>query len=84
MSITLKQSGKGKPQILNDGYRLNLNKKPTVKNLMAYFYCVKKDSPAKAATVGELKEDKMEVKYHNRPPILHNHPADDMDNKIQQ
>ena len=84
MSITLIQSGKGKPQILIDGYRLNLNKKPTVKNSMAYFYCVKKDCPIKAATVGELKEDKMEVKYHNRPPILHNHPADDMDNKIQQ
>ena len=83
MVISVISSGRDTHQILIDGYRMCQNQKND-KNGTVYFRCVKEGCPATAATVGDLKDDVVTLKYHNRHPRVHNHGPDAMEIRVQK
>ena len=68
--------------MLINGYHMSLNKPPRGDNLTAYFRCVVQTCPARAATHGDLHQDSVQLKYHNKYPYKHNHPPDEVGNLL--
>ena len=78
-------SGKDKVQLLlEDGWRYVSNRKPTGPNSTAYYTCVQKTCPAKAATTGGPELDQIQLKYHAQLHRPHNHPPDKSENGAQE
>ena len=73
-------SGKEKPQVLDRGFRLKLNKGPQGPLKTSYFTCVEKGCKARAATLGELTD--LSLKYHHTEQ--HNHIADTSKNIVAE
>ena len=81
-TFTLVSSGRGKPQLLIDGFRLLLNKPPKDKNSTTYFLCAHQNCSGTAATDGGLDQDSIRLRYHNKYPRVHNHAPDEVQNLI--
>ena len=76
MDLQIIRSGKEKPQVLHDGYRMMFNKGPQGPLISTYFICTKRytnDCKATLATVGDL-DGRATLKYHRVEQ--HNHPRD--------
>ena len=84
-NVTVIKSGRQGAQILVDGYRLRHNK-TCHKTSISYFDCVFKarGCHGTAATVGDLQDDMVTLKYHNRPSHKHDHPPDAMEVLVQK
>ena len=82
--FTLITSGMGKPQLLVDGYRYVVNRYPRGSSGTAYYRCVVKNCYGNAATHGDLHEDTIQFRYHNKPPSTHNHGPDVVGNLVKK
>ena len=83
MVISVITSGRDKAQVFIDGYRMRQNKRDERKSL-TYLKCVKEGCKATAAVNGELRDETISLKYHNCVPHVHNHPPDEMGNRVQR
>ena len=84
MAFKIILSGKNSHQLItDDGFRYALNRKPQGPNLTAYYECVVRGCPARAATTGNF-DDNIQLKYHNSPNKPHNHNPDLESNKAQE
>jgi hypothetical protein len=64
MDFKIIKSGKEKPQLIVDGYRLRLNKGPQGPLRSSYFKCVK--CKATAAAQGPLEPGEFVLKFHHK------------------
>ena len=75
MDFQLIKSGKDKPQIIHDGYRMMFNKGPQGSNNTRYFICTKRytdNCKATLGTTGDL-DGSIALKFHKKE---HNHERD--------
>ena len=63
-------SGKGKFQLMVEGYRYRKTRGPAGPNETCYFVCVVEKCLGTAATTGNLSTEDVNVKYHNLPTNL--------------
>ena len=68
MVFKLILSGRNSHQLITDnGFHYTMSRKPHGPNLMAYYNCVVRSCPARAATAGSLDDENIQLKYHNLP-----------------
>ena len=67
-----------------DGYRLAINRYPGGSQRTAYFQCVIKTCNGKAATTGDLHQDTIQIRFHNKAPNIHNHGPDVVGNIVKK
>ena len=68
MNFKIIRSGKNSKQLLTeDGFRYHMNRKPQGPKMTAYYECVKRGCPARAATTGGPDDDAIQLKYANQP-----------------
>ena len=85
MSFKIIQSGRSATQLITeDGFRYHINRKAQGPKLTAYYECVKRGCPARAATTGSPDDGTIRLKYHNQPKKPHNHAADLASNDAQE